>query len=167
MVARERQLLDACGLINIVAGGRVSDIAEFFGGLVVVDDVAEEAADAAAAAKSLIVVSLTDAESEMLVELARIDGMDAGEAATFAVAAARSLPVVTDDRRAIRAAADHVPHVRVYRTASVLRTYVEGMAVNANDAAAMLEAIEIEASFRPAPGSPDAHWWLSVRESRA
>jgi predicted nucleic acid-binding protein len=167
MITREPQLLDACGLINIVAGGRVSDVAAFFGGLVVVEDVAEEAEDAVAAATGLIVVSLTDAESEVLIELARIDGMDAGEAATFAVAAARSLPVVTDDRRAIRAGADHVPHVCVHRTASVLRAYVEGMAVSAKDAAAMLDAIEVEASFRPAPGSPDAGWWASVRDSGA
>ncbi|HEY8722241.1 MAG TPA: hypothetical protein VIL92_00105 [Gaiellaceae bacterium] len=163
MITIEPQLLDACGLINITAGGRVDEIADFFGGLLVAEDVAEEAPDAVAATSRLTVVSLSDAENAMLVVLAALDGMDTGEAATFAVAEARSLAVVTDDRRAIRAAAEQVPQVHVHRTASLLRAYVEGAGVLARDVAAMLEAIEGTASFRPATGSPDSDWWTTIR----
>jgi predicted nucleic acid-binding protein len=163
MIRIEPLLLDACGLINIAATGRIAEIADFFGGLLVVEDVAEEAPRAVAVASTLAVIFLGDAESETLVALAAIDGMDAGEAATFAVAAARRLPVVTDDRRAIRAATEHTPDVRIYRTASVLRAFVDQAQLSHRVVEEMLKAVESEASFAPADGTTDADWWLRSR----
>lgn len=162
MITIEPHLLDACGLINLAAGGRLDEMAGFFGGLLVAEDVADEAPSAVSASSGVELVALTTAESELLVELAAIDGMDAGEAATFAVARARDLPVVTDDRRAIRAAAESAPGVRIHATASVVRAYVEREAVALTDAAEILRAIEGKASFVPAAGTPDAEWWASV-----
>lgn len=160
-------LLDACGLINIFATGRIDDIAAFFGGLSVVEDVADEAAGAIAAAAVIQVLSVEDGEAALLVQLAAIEGMDAGEAATFAVAASRDLDVLTDDRRAIRAALEHVPRVRIHRTATIARAFVEGASLSAQDTASLLKAIEEDASFIPAVGTPDADWWRRRRMKRA
>src|SRR5947209_1868569 len=116
-------LLDACGLINISATLRTDDIAAFFGGLLVVEDVADEAPGAITATPVIQVLSLEDDEAASFVRLAAVEGMDAGEAATFAVAASRNLDVLTDDRRAIRAALEQVPRVRIHRTATIVRAF--------------------------------------------
>lgn len=161
----EPLLLDACGLINLCATGRVDEIAAFFGGLSVVEDVADEAPSAIAVTAAIQVLSLSDDEAAALVALAAVDGMDAGEAATFAVAALRNLAVVTDDRRATRAAAEEIPRVPIYRTATVVRAFVEGTSLAFPVAALLLQAIEEDASFAPAPGTPDATWWREVRSA--
>jgi predicted nucleic acid-binding protein len=160
----EPQLLDACGLINVCASGRVIEIAAFFRGLFVVDDVAEEAPGAILVAGVAIqVLSLTDAEAEMFIALAAIDGMDAGEAATFAVAASRELPVATDDRRAIRAAREQVPDVRINSTPTLIRAFAEGASLDAVSISEIVQTIEADASFVPAGGGADVVWWESVR----
>lgn len=159
-------LLDACGLINISATGRTDDIAAFLGGLFVVEDVADEAPGAIAAAAVIQVLALEDDEAALFVELAAVDGMDAGEAATFAVAASRELDVVTDDRRAIRAALEHVPSVRIHRTATVIRAFVEKASLSAQEVVSLIDAIEEEASFVPAVGTPDADWWMRMKPIR-
>jgi predicted nucleic acid-binding protein len=160
----EPQLLDACGLINLCASGELAEIASFFGGLLVVDDVAAETPGSIATAGSAIqVVALTEVEAEAFVALAAIDGMDAGEAASFAVAAQRGLPVVTDDRRAIRVARDRLRGIRVNSTPTLVRAYAEGVGLGDVASKEMIRLIEEEASFIPVSGGADVDWWDRIR----
>ena len=160
----EPQLLDACGFINVCASGHVAEISAFYGGLFVVEDVAAEAAGSVSVAGSTLeVLSLTDIEAETFVSLAAVDGMDAGEAATFAVAVHRTMPVVTDDRRAIRVARDQLGDVRINSTPMLVRAYAEGVGLDAAAARQLIQAIEAEASFIPASGGVDVEWWERTR----
>ncbi len=156
----ERQLLDACGLINLGASGQVTEISALFGGLLIVEDVAAEAPGSVLVAGSALqILSLTDIEAETFVALAAVDGMDAGEAATFAAAVQRGLPVVTDDRRAIRVARDRLGDVRINSTPMIVRAYAEGIGLDDAAISQLIQAIEAEASFIPASGGVDVEWW--------
>jgi len=160
----EPQLLDACGLINLCASGHVREISAFFGGLFVVEDVVVEAPDSVVIAGSALqALSLSDAEVETFVALAAVDGMDAGEAATFAAAVQRGMPVVTDDRRAIRVARDRLGAVRINSTPMVVRAYAEGVGLDAAATSQLIQAVEAGASFIPAPGGIDVGWWERFR----
>jgi predicted nucleic acid-binding protein len=160
----EPQVLDACGLINLCASGHVTEISEFVGGLFVVEDVAAEAARSIAVAGAAVrVLALSDFEAETFVALASIDGMDAGEAATFAAAAHRRMPVVTDDRRAIRVARDRLQGIRINSTPALIRAYAEGAALEDGVVRDLILGIEGEASFVPAPGGINVNWWQRYR----
>lgn len=160
----EPQLLDACGLINLCASGHVTEISEFVGGLFVVEDVAAEAVGSVVVAGDAVtVLALTDLEVETFVALASVDGMDAGEAATFAAAVHRSMPVVTDDRRAIRVARDQFEGIRINSTPSVVRAYAEGIPLASEVVRDLIQAIEAEASFVPPSGGVDVDWWERCR----
>ena len=89
--------------------------------------------------------------------------MDAGEAATFAAAARRALPVVTDDRRAIRVAHDQLADIRITSTPTLLRAYAEGVGLGDIACSKMIRVIESGASFVPASGGVDVDWWERMR----
>jgi predicted nucleic acid-binding protein len=160
----EPQLLDACGLINACASGQVTEISAFFRGLSVVEDVAAEAVGSVVVAGAAVqILALNDIEVETFVALASIDGMDAGEAASFAAAVHRTMPVVTDDRRAIRVARDQLAEVRINSTPMLIRAYAEGVGLEDEVVRDLIQAIEGEASFIPAAGGVDVDWWERYR----
>jgi predicted nucleic acid-binding protein len=169
MASTQRLLLDACGLINLHASQRFLEIVRSFGGFWIVEDVEEECDETLRqiardpSLPELAVLSLNGAELETLVLLAALDGMDAGEAATFAVAHHRRLSVVTDDQRAIRVAIDHLPAIEVVATATVVRKFSEAAGLPQSEIHSMLIAIETDASFAPGAESSDGDWWRRMR----
>lgn len=108
----------------------------------------------------LRVVTLGDNEVESYVQLGR--ELDDGEAAALAYAAVRSTTLLTDERKAIRIVSERFPQVAVIRTAALVRRWSGQVAASA--VAAVLRAIEEDASYLPNASDPDRDWWFAVRE---
>jgi predicted nucleic acid-binding protein len=96
-----------------------------------------------------------DAELARFVELARI--IDDGEAACLAMASVRGLMLATDDRRAIRVAADL--GVAIVTTPELLKLWIEHTTPDADEVADIIHCIERYGRFKPHHTSPHARWW--------
>lgn len=166
-------LLDACIVINLAATNRIHHVAEAlsFTFTLVQQAAAEvgylrETADGEFAraqidlnhydSECLEVVRLTTAEYPRYVELARI--VDDGEAATITVAAERTMPLATDDRRARRLCAElHIPEP--LRTVHILHAYADAVRLPDGDIRDMLVNVRDRASYQPPRSDPDRTWW--------
>jgi len=112
----------------------------------------------------LQLVDLVGDELEKFIAFAR--EIDDGEAATFAVATNRNLPVATDDRRAQRLALVTVPPISIIGTTQLLKTWVDASAVEPERAADMVRSVERRASYIPRRDDPHLAWWVTLREKR-
>jgi predicted nucleic acid-binding protein len=112
----------------------------------------------------LQLVDLAEDELEKFIAFAR--EIDDGEAATFAVATNRDLPVATDDRRAQRLALANVPPISIIGTTQLLKTWVDASAVEPERAAEMVHAVERRASYIPRRDDQHLAWWVTLRETR-
>ena len=175
-------LLDACVAINLVASGvdlkELADTSAFrflmtsvaatealwlapleLGGereLIEVEDLTVTG--------RLQLVDLAGDELEKFIAFAR--EIDDGEAATFAVATNRNLPVATDDRRAERLALATVPPISMIGTTQLLKTWVDASAVEPGRAADAVRAVERRASYVPRRDDQHFPWWVTLRETR-
>lgn len=165
-------LLDACSLINLVACGvPLGEIAQAAGGEFVITTFAaaeslfvmgdENEASVPVSVQSLAeagqvtVTPLTGPELAHFVDLART--LDDGEASTIAVACARGLELATDDRRAIRVAADK--EVVVLTTSQLMRNWAETSNATEEEISRALLNIEHRGNFSPARNDPERAWW--------
>ena len=164
--------LDACVLINLLATSCLEEIAADGGWtFIVVPDVAAEAfflrdEEAPESRRQvnledhisrgvLIVEQLHDNELDAFV--AHAARVDPGEAATIALAAARGLPMATDDKAALRLVAELGAPGPIQTTASLLRRWAA--TADADRVAAALRAVETRASFVPGRHDAEASWW--------
>lgn len=106
-------------------------------------------------------VYVDDEELDLFVELAR--SIDDGEAATLAVAFNRKLRVATDDRRALRLAAQQIPPIEIVRTTELVKRWAEAPGTDNRHAAAAVIAIERRANYVPPGDDPYVDWWIEVR----
>lgn len=105
-------------------------------------------------------VGLADDELDLYVELGR--ELDDGEAAALAHAANRSLVLLTDERKAIRIAAERFPTIAIVRTAALFRRWSAGVLQEL--VAEVLHTVEDDASYLPNASDPDREWWFSYRD---
>lgn len=174
-MAERRLALDACVLINLLATERMQHIAAACDArFVIVDEVASEAfflrdedvpegrraVDLAAlvTAGELEVIAPNDTELDAYVAYAM--RVDAGEAASIAVAAARGWPLATDDRAALRLLGELGLVDERHTTPSLMRMWAANE--TAATVAAALRAIEHLARFVPGDHDPDAAWWRAA-----
>ena len=180
MTEARSETIDACVLINLYATGRLSEIAAVLGlRLVVARQVSEETfylregADPGAERTAvdlaqligdgaIAVVELEESELALFVEVAA--RVDEGEAATITIAVARSLPIATDDRAALRLlAADHAD-VEVRTTSQLVRAFAQEAQLTAAETAECIRRIETLASFFPGRHDPEHDWWQMSRD---
>ena len=101
------------------------------------------------------VVPLTEEELELFVAFAAT--VDDGEAATLAIAGARHLTLLTDDRKARRVAGR--ANVPVLGTSDLLRRWTGEQRTPAVEVAALLRSVERRARFTPPRDDPQHTWW--------
>ncbi len=107
----------------------------------------------------LSVVQLTEQELARFVGFARLVGD--GEAAACAVALARRLTILTDDRAAGRLVTGHGG--TLIDTPALLKWWFRAAGVDGVRARQVLTAITERASYAPASGHPLRKWWEAVR----
>jgi hypothetical protein len=178
-----RIILDGCVLLNLYASRR---IAEILGTITrpcaVADYVRDHEAlwvgrhkDGEAAerervdldplvASGLLEVLTLQGDEEMahfltLVSSSRIDD---GEAMSGALAHARGLVVATDDKAALKVLGSHSPPIPTCSTASLVKHWAEGMAVDAATLRCVLVDIRERACFEPGPRDPLQAWWRAA-----
>ncbi|MEV5828480.1 hypothetical protein AB0L25_23260 [Spirillospora sp. NPDC052242] len=170
-----RELLDACVALNLVAADAIDVVADALGLTFVMASTAasevryvEDVVDGERirtevrlephVTKGTLELTEVRPGAEMATFVDLTAQVDDGEAATLAMAVHRGLPVVTDDRAALRAAA-RLGITAAVGTAGLLRRYEGIAAPPQHEMAAMLVAVERRACFRPGKNSPDFAWW--------
>ncbi|MFD0206368.1 MULTISPECIES: hypothetical protein [Saccharothrix] len=174
MVVRKPLLLDACIAINLLATGRIEDIAKvldlrFLMALQAAKECGEvrgfehdQVVHARGAGPEELhfadVVTLDAPEVDVYVELAR--DIDDGEAATLAIARFRSLHVATDDRKARRVAKELGLDMPIGTTV-ILRDYAAGAGLTASEIALALRSVRDLANYVPRQSDEHYTWWQS------
>lgn len=169
--------LDACCVLNLAgAGVDAGDVADALGRvLLVVEQVVAEVLwiedlDDGKTVRlpvdfgspgfaALARASLFGSEVDVYVTLAR--ELDDGEAATLAVAQARRLAVLTDDRKARHVA--QALSLETLGTAEILRQVSAHLRLTPEHQASMLQRVERRSRFRPRASDAGAAWWEHAR----
>lgn len=176
MLPRTPLLLDACIAINLAATDRVQQIAQatdvtfilarqaasevgylrdLADGEIVLTPIDLSAYDST----TVEIIGLAPPEYSLYVDLTRT--VDDGEAATIAIAATRSLPLATDDRKARRVCSDlHLPEPS--RTLSILHSYANAASLHPAKLREILVKVRDRASFQPPRNDPDQKWWQDI-----
>jgi hypothetical protein len=105
----------------------------------------------------------SEAETELYVELAAKIGDD-GESMGLAIAKCRGWSVLTDDKKARRIAKEL--SVAVLATTAVMKQWSEIMKPTPAELAAVLEAIERFANYRPGRGAENYEWWMASIQAK-
>jgi predicted nucleic acid-binding protein len=167
-------ILDACVVLNLVAGRRVVEIVGASPGPVVVaETVVAEAVyvrrggsgDEANEREqvdlrpfldrgSLQVVSANEDELTTFVDLTA--DLDDGEAMTVALAIHRGYTVASDDRRVARALAGRAP---LRSTLDLIRRWAERDRVEAAEVRAVLVDVRERGNYLPSRAHPHRAWW--------
>ncbi|QKG20183.1 hypothetical protein [Actinomadura verrucosospora] len=172
-------LLDACVALNFEATGEFDAIADALG---ITFAMSPKAVD-----ETLFLVDIIDGEKthtrvdlnahvekrtleifgpaagdELATFVTLTQRVDDGEAEVLALGLHRGLPVATDDRLALRVAAE-LGLDKPAGTPAFLKQYAEAASLRPDEINMLLMAVETRASFRPPPSSPEHPWWLSHR----
>lgn len=105
----------------------------------------------------------TDLEVSLYVRFA-VD-LDDGEAMSTALAASRGLILVTDDRVALRVAADWLPAIATRTTPDIVKFWAESLRVKPTRLSIALQRIERRARFVPSRRHPLRDWWIGASAS--
>lgn len=175
------EIIDACALLNLYASGFLESILKSRPmPCCVVEQVKQESlfirkpSDSAASydrepvrlepffqSGLLKLVKLeNEAEQNMFINLAA--QIDDGEAATIAVAIARSMQVVTDDKKAIRVLKQEAPTLVCLSTLEVVKGWSEVLAINPAELKMALENILKHANYLPSKKHHLFAWWQSA-----
>ena len=95
------------------------------------------------------------AETDLYVQLAAV--LDDAEAMALAIAKCRNWVLATDERLAIRYAADLA--VPVLSTPALMKQWAEATCPTPSELAMALRRIEFRARFTPSPKFPCHDWW--------
>lgn len=175
MADDKRTLLDACTVINLDASRHAADILVYGGPYAVSDIVSQEslyirrggngddARDvvrtdlASLVTQQLLTVITTtdDAELSMFIDLAQ--ELDDREAMTAAIAIHRRLPVVTDDKKAIRVLT--TAGVTVTSSLHLVKAWIDADLIDPPTASRVLTDIRERGSYLPHRGHPLHAWW--------
>lgn len=168
-------LLDACTVINLDASRHAADILAHGGPHAVSDVVRNEslyirrggggddARDvvrtdlAALVTRQLLTVITTTDESELSLFIDLAQELDDGEAMTAAIAIHRRLPVVTDDKKAIRVLT--TAGVTVTSSLHVVKRWFDADEIDPSMVSRVLTDIRERGSYLPHRGHPLHAWW--------
>lgn len=179
-VGRRRMILDGCALLNLYASRRIAEIlataprptavAEY-----VRDNEAlwvgrhksgpeadyEKVEIGPLVASGLVELLSLEGDDEMasFLTLASSSRIDDGEAISGAIAHARGLVVVTDDKAALRVFGRHSPPIPTCSTASLVKCWADRTSVDAVDLRRVLVNIRERACFEPGLRDPLFDWW--------
>ncbi len=172
------QIIDACCLINLYASGRIEGIIPACGGeFHVTEQVQRESLSIRQvdpADESLLVsvpLNLLPEIASGLIKECRLESqeeiesyvdfatqVDDGEASSLAIAKSRNWTIATDDRKAIRLAAES--GIDFITTPELIRRWATTGAVSDDEITQAILAIDCFAKFRPRRGDPHLQWWL-------
>lgn len=175
-------IVDACCLINLYASGKPESIlASCAGEFCVSPEVLRESLSIRrpdADDPALLVsapIELSGAISAGLIKECRLEEdieieafvefaaqVDDGEASCLAIARSRKWVIATDDRKAIRLAAE--AGVALVTTPELLQKWGEATRPGDEILAEALQNIELFARFRPRRSDPLYDWWTSLSE---
>ena len=173
MITDRPAVIDTCVLINLLASGRIAEIARVIAPTRMVCSAVSqeslymrpleaegrpEAVDLQRLIGAGVLTSCQlegSAEEELYVRYAL--ELDDGEAMSLAIAQARNLPLATDERKARRLARENAPHLSIISTAEIIRAWAEES--ERKHAIAVVRSILARARFRPAQSEPLASWW--------
>jgi predicted nucleic acid-binding protein len=168
---------DACVLLNVLASGRFADIAGGCGfRFAVVSEVSREALYVRHAltgereridlqlfvARGVLEVLTIKGEAEQLrfIELA-VD-LEDGEAASIAIAEARSFALATDDKKARGLLQRKSVKVDLWSTFELLRRWQAKAGISDAELGSVLLNIANCATFRPRRGQSEFEWWSKI-----
>jgi predicted nucleic acid-binding protein len=174
--------LDACSLLNLIATRRFGEIAQAIPAMFVVerraanevryirrggsgpDALDREPIDLGAIETDgfLAIEDLTTPD-ELADFVAFAVEMDDGEAATGALARARGVPLVSDDRKARRVFSILEPPLSIRTTSEIIKAWADRKAISTAELADVLLDVETRARFRPGANDPLFQWWESAR----
>ncbi len=170
---RQTLLLDACVLINLLAGDildpestdwefAICSVVEREAIFLRTDDPQNprELIDLKpfiASGALRVVQPETDFEELHYVNFAAV--LDDGEAMSLALATARGYAFATDDAKTRRVAAREIEEVRLLSTAELIRAWAEKAAADRSVVQSVLLRVERRARYVPRPGSPQCDWW--------
>jgi hypothetical protein len=109
-------------------------------------------------AQGLLTVVRPETDTELAAYVAFASELDDGEAMALAVARCRGWQLATDDRKAIRLAAE--AGVAVLTTPAVVKRWVEEQSPSAAAIGAAMIAIRDRARFLPGGRDPLCDWWM-------
>ncbi len=171
-------ILDACCIINLYASQRPEEILRALPTkpVVVAEAVTEETLgvfdgpsdnirqrsrliefQSLVAAGLLTIMPLGEAEEILYVNLSA--RLDHGEAASMALAIARSWAIATDDRRAASTLQQQAPHIQRITTLDMLRHWSIRVGATHAQVAEVLGAVQRYGFYRPPPTHPLYPWW--------
>ncbi len=99
----------------------------------------------------------SEIERELFVNLAA--QIDDGEAATIAIAIARNMQVVTDDKKAVRVLKQEAPKLIWFSTLDVVKTWSETGAISPAELRTALLNILKHANYLPGKKHHLLNWW--------
>ncbi|MEE4378690.1 MAG: hypothetical protein V2J55_14455 [Candidatus Competibacteraceae bacterium] len=175
-------ILDACCIINLHVSGRIADILSALPVPIIMSETVKsfellslQKLDALSASHSgkfqtaidrgLITVTDFETEEERanFVNYAAVLGDD-GEAATFAIAAARGYAVATDDRKALNFAAQELPHLPLINTPHLVKQWVDNNSTQREAHREVLQNIRQLGRYLPPKAHPLYEWWMLILE---
>jgi predicted nucleic acid-binding protein len=178
--ARIVLLMDACGLLNLLATDRLEEIALAHNAVFWVPQLIlkrevkylhalenggrgqrVEVDLSAEIERGLIVPIKRPSDDEVLTsfEIRRNARIGPGEAIAIATAIHRGGVVVTDDRRAITVMLERAPNVARLTTSQVVRKWCEYRLMSSTEIERTLHAILTRSRFTPAVDDPEFSWW--------
>jgi predicted nucleic acid-binding protein len=173
-------VLDACCVLNFCASGHFITILKSIPAQVMVtevvrqkelltlqrlkDDENEGAIQFETAIRQglLIVVDFeSELEEETFVNYAFELGDD-GESATCAVAIHRGWAIATDDKKAILFAQKEAPHLQIFSTLEIIKSWSEGGNLTLAELRLVLRSIRTKGRYMPHRNHPLLGWWENL-----
>lgn len=105
-----------------------------------------------------------EGEAELDTFVALAQRLDDGEAECLAIAKERGWHIATDDRLAIRVAAEM--DVKIVTTARLVQNWAKSSGVSQAEIVSVLKSIQELARFTPNPNSDGGAWWHKQLKSR-
>ncbi|NJN46332.1 MAG: hypothetical protein HC808_07490 [Candidatus Competibacteraceae bacterium] len=180
LVYHTHLILDACCIINLHASGKIVDILSAMPVPIVMSETVRrfellsfQKLDALSASPAgnfqtaidggLITVADFETEEERanFVNYAAVLGDD-GEAATFAIAAARGYAIATDDRKAFNFAAQELPHLPLINTPHLVKQWVDNSDTRGQEHREVLRNIRQYGRYLPPKTHSLYAWWMQI-----
>ena len=171
-------ILDACVLINLLATGRLEDVAKALGTPFLICDVVraetlflrnpndpetpKDPIDLSPFLRDgILEETTTRSEDEEAAFVAFATQLDDGEAMTLAIALSRDLTLATDERKARKVFLDAGGHAdRLISTPQILQQWSQAASIEITP---FLTLIETRARYRPRHTDPLYKWWTAER----
>jgi len=175
-------VLDACCVLNFCASGHFIAILKSIPAQVVVTEVVrekelitlqrledEENEDAVQFETAITqgLLSVVDFESELEEETFvnyAFELRDDGESATCAIALHRGWAIATDDKKAVSFSQKEAPHLQIFSTLEIIKSWSEGENFTSIELRTVLRAIRTKGTYMPHRNHPLFGWWENLMQ---